>query len=346
MTITSLPQPRPVGSVPALRWGILGTGWIAARFCAALRRHTAQRIAAVGSRTPESAARFAATVGAERAHGSYAALVADPGVDVVYVATPHPFHLPDALLAIEAGKHVLVEKLIGINADQARRIAEAARSARVFCAEALWSLFTPKFDVIAQLLADGVFGDLTSVQADIGEWFDPGHRIFDPALAGGCMLDLATYPVMFSTWIAGPPAEVRAVGGRADSGVMATTSMVLRTDSGIESLLQASMAAALPTAGAIGGSSALLQIDGPFYQPGGFTLQLRSGGTLRYDEPAIAHEGLFHQALHVAGAIGEGRTEAPIRPLADTITMVETMDRVRDLTGDRFVMEDEPTAQR
>ena len=338
--IESLPQPRRAyPSVPVLRWGVLGTGWIATKFCTALAKHTTQQVTAVGSRTVEGARRFATAVGAPRWHGSYADLVADPEVDVVYVATPHPFHQADALLAIEAGRHVLIEKPMGINAEQARVVAMAARAAGVFCAEALWSLFTPKFDVIAQLLADGVLGEISSVQADIGEWFDPGHRIFDPALAGGCMLDLATYPVMFSTWVAGAPETVQAVGGRADSGVMATTSMVFRTTAGVESVLQASMAAATPTSGAIGGSAGLLSIDGPFYQPGGFSLVQRHGPALHYDEPEIAHEGLFHQAVHVAGCIGEGRTESPLRSLDDTITMLETMDRVRACTGDRFQME-------
>ncbi len=338
--IEALPQPRPeVASVPALRWGVLGTGWIATRFSTALAKHTAQVVASVGSRTPESARRFATAIGAPRAHGSYAELVSDPEVDVVYVATPHPFHMADALLAIEAGKHVLIEKPLGINAAQARTVAAAARSAGVFCAEALWTLYTPKFDVIAQLLAGGILGEISSVQADIGEWFDPGHRIFDPALAGGCMLDLATYPVMFATWVAGAPESVQAVGGRAGSGVMATTSMVVRTAEGVEAVLQASMAAATPTAGAVGGSEALLQIDGPFYQPGGFSLVQRQGEMLRYEEPTIAHEGLFHQAVHVAACIGEGRTESPKRPLDDTITMLDTMDRVRACTGDRFAME-------
>ena len=336
----SLPTARPIGEVPSLGWGILGTGWIADKFATALRAHTRQRIVAVGSRTRERAERFAAVIGAERAHGSYEALVADPGVDVVYVATPHAHHVPDALLALAAGKHVLVEKPLGINAADAERLRRAAADAGVFCGEALWTLFLPKFDVIGQLLAAGELGDITGLQADIGEWFDPGHRIFDPALTGGCMLDLATYPVMFAHWVAGAPAEVRAVGGRrGGDGVMSTTAMALRTAAGVEAVLQASAEAALPTRAAVAGSVGLLELPGPFYQPGGFTLTRRDGRVEAYDEPRSGHEGLFWQALHVAAAIGEGRTETPQRPLADSVATLAIMDEVRRQTGDRFLAE-------
>ena len=140
-----LPSPRVPDSLdaPPLRWGILGTGWIADKFVTALHESTRQVVQAVGSRSAEGARRAADAFGAATAHGSYEALVADPEVDVVYVATPHHLHLPHALLAIEAGKHVLVEKPVGLDAGEARQIGEAAARAGVFCMEAMWSLFLP-----------------------------------------------------------------------------------------------------------------------------------------------------------------------------------------------------------
>jgi len=154
---SSLPTPRTLPSIeaPPLKWGILGTGWIADQFVGAVRAHTRQVIQAVGSRDRVSADRAAARFGASTAHGSYEALVSDPAVDVVYVATPHNFHLPHALLAIGAGKHVLIEKPVGLDAGEARAIHVAATAAGVFCMEAMWTLFLPKFDVLRQLLADG-----------------------------------------------------------------------------------------------------------------------------------------------------------------------------------------------
>ena len=165
-----LPSPRVPDSLdaPPLRWGVLGTGWIAGTFVAALRASTRQVVQAVGSRSPDSARRAAIAFGAASAHGSYEALVADPEVDIVYVATPHHLHLQHALLAIEAGKHVLVEKPVGLDAAEARVIGEAACRAGVFCMEAMWTLFLPRYDIVRQLLADSVVGEPKVVQADMG----------------------------------------------------------------------------------------------------------------------------------------------------------------------------------
>jgi predicted dehydrogenase len=181
------------GDAPALRWGILGTGWIAERFVHALRTSTTQQVVAVGSRTQASAERFAGAAGVLTAHGSPKALVADPGVDVVYVATPRQAHRSSALLAIAAGKHVLVEKPLGLDAAQAEEVAAAAATAGMFCMEALWTLFLPRFDVVRQVLEQGLPGDVRTVLADHGERFDPPHRILDPAMAGGSLLDLGCH---------------------------------------------------------------------------------------------------------------------------------------------------------
>ena len=210
----ALPAPRrpSPSSVPSLRWGVLGTGWIASRFVASLQASTTQRVVAVGSRTQASADAFAAAFSIERAFSPVDALVADPDVDVVYVATPHHLHREGALLAIEAGKHVLVEKPIGLNAAEAQEISAAAAAAGVFCMEAMWTLFLPRFDVVRQVLEAGLLGDVRTVLADHGEHFDPPHRILDPAMAGGSLLDLGTYVTTLATWALGPATRVQASG--------------------------------------------------------------------------------------------------------------------------------------
>jgi predicted dehydrogenase len=199
-------------AAPPLRWGVLGTGWIAGRFTGSLRRNTRQQVVAVGSRSVASAKAFADEAGIGRAHGSYDDLVADPEVDVIYVATPHNHHHRHALLALDAGKHVLVEKPIGLNAAEAAEIAERATERGVFCAEALWTFFLPRFDVVRQLLDDGVLGDVRTLMADHGEWFPDTHRILRHDLAGGALLDLGTYPLAFASWVLGEPERIMAVG--------------------------------------------------------------------------------------------------------------------------------------
>ncbi|MBM6402592.1 Gfo/Idh/MocA family protein [Phycicoccus sonneratiae] len=333
--MTALPSPRTPdsGEAPPLRWGVLGTGWIADRFVGSVRRHTRQVVAAVGSRTQASADDAVARWGAGRAHGSYEALVADPEVDVVYVATPHNVHLPHALLAIGAGKHVLVEKPVGLDADEARAIGEAAAAAGVFCMEAMWTLFLPRLDVVRQLLEDGVLGEPTSVLADMGEWFGPQHRIFRDDLAGGPLLDLGTYPVTLATWVLGAPDTVTAVATPAPTGINGQLSVALGTASGATAALQCSILADTPTTACIAGPEGRIELHRQFYRPGPFTLHPREGAALRWDEPRVDHDGLHFEAAEVARRITAGETGSPLRPWADTVATLEVMDRVRAATG-------------
>ena len=332
----SLPASRVPDSpdAPPLRWGIIGPGWIAERFTASVQRHTRQQIVAVGSRNADRSAQFAARHGIERSHSSYEELVADPGVHVVYVATPHNGHYPCARLALEAGKHTLVEKPIGLNAAQAAEIAALATSQGVFCMEALWTFFLPKFDVIRQLLADGVLGQVRTVNADHGEYFAADHRIMRPELAGGPLLDLGTYPVSFATWVLGPPVNVLAAGQPHPAGVNGQASAILSDNAGNQAVLHTTILSNTPTTGVIAGSAGTLTIPGPFYQPGGFAVTPFTGASpLRYSEPPTAHDALHFEAAEVARCIAEGRTESPLRTLADSVVTLRVIDDIRRQLG-------------
>ena len=224
----SLPESRVPESrdAPALRWGIMGPGWIAERFTESVQAHTSQVIAAIGSRSLDRSEAFAGRHGIPAAFGSYEELAASD-VDIIYVATPHNFHYEAALMALDAGKHVLVEKPIGVNREQAAGIASRAAGAGLFAAEAMWTFFLPKFDVIRQVLDSAMLGDLTTVFAEYGEYFDRSHRIFDPALAGGPLLDLGTYPLSLITSVLGEPDRLLALGERHETGVNAQLSAVM-----------------------------------------------------------------------------------------------------------------------
>ena len=327
------PDPR---SAPCLRWGVLGTGWIAERFVASLQLHSSQQVVAVGSRSAGTAKEFADRFGLGRAHASYADLVDDDEVDVVYVASPHNAHLEHALLAIAAGRHTLVEKPLALNAREAREIAAAAATRGVFCMEAHWTSFLPKYDVLRQVLDSGALGEVVAVVADFGEWFAPEHRIFRPELAGGPMLDLGTYLVsLVVDVLGGRPDAILARRTVHERGVTAQTGMVL-TYGAAEAVLHTTIVANTPTAATVAGTRATLVIDGPFYQPGGFTLTSTDGTrTLRYDEDRYAHEGGLHfQAADVARRITTGETGSPLRPLARSIEVLAIMDEVRRQTDD------------
>ena len=324
-----LPDPR---RVPALRWGIAGPGWIAEHFVRALKLHTAQIVTAIESREYGRARAFADKLDLPKAYAGD--MMADAEIDIVYVATPHNFHLPVAMSAIEAGKHVLVEKPLGLNASEVMQLAAAARRKGVFLMEAYWSDFLPKFDVLRQLLADQVLGSIRTVLADHGEHFGPEHRIMRLDLAGGPLLDLGTYPIAFATRILGRPERILALGEQAPSGVNGQASMLLSHAGGAQSMLHTSILGNTPGNATISGTEGMLTIPGPFYTPGPFILtdnDLRT--TLVFEEERNRYTQLSHEAAHVALCIHDGLAESPIRPLSETLLTIETVDAVRQQLG-------------
>jgi predicted dehydrogenase len=313
-----------------LRWGILGTGGIAHTFAEDLRLIDSGVVGAVGSRSQEGADRFADEFGIEARHPSYESLVADPAVDVIYVATPHPSHRDNAILALRAGKPVLVEKPFAMNADQAAEIVAVARQTNLFAMEAMWTRFLPHVAQIREWLEAGALGDLVTVTADHGQWFaeDPDFRLFAPELGGGALLDLGIYPVSFASMILGAPNRIAAVIDPAFTGVDAQTSMVFGYESGAQAVLTCTLRAKSPTRASIVGTDARIEIDGDFYAPAAVTLLPRDGEPTRI-ESTHDGRGLRHQADEVARCLALGDLESPLMHLDESIAIMETMDAVQ-----------------
>ncbi|MDO5092680.1 MAG: Gfo/Idh/MocA family oxidoreductase [Propionibacteriaceae bacterium] len=335
MTDTTLPEPRRTEptSVPSLRWGILGTGWIADQFVNTVQQNTSQRLVAVGSRTLERAQAFAQAHSIPQPCGSYEELVA-LDLDVIYVATGHLDHVAHATLALEAGRGVLVEKPMTPTLADTQELVSLARGKGLFCMEALWSMALPRFDVVRQVLASGCLGEIKAVTADMGEYLMDHHRAMDPAQGGGAMNDLGTYPLMFVDWVLPGLKVTSAVGPRHATGAVGQFMALLADDQGRQASVFASMLTDTPTMGVIAGSEATLILDGPFYRPGPVEVRFRDGRTLRWEEPRIHHEGLFHEAIEVARCLGAGLTESPLRPLDATLSTVTLMEQARQLMGD------------
>jgi len=336
----SLPGPRhpDPADAPALRWGVLGPGVIAADFTKALHAHTTQRVVACGSRSAERAAAFAAEHGVERAHGSYEALVDDPGVDVVYVATPHSEHLEHALLAIAAGKHVLIEKPMAATADQARRIVVAAREAGVFAMEAMWTRYLPQTDIARQLLDDGALGEVRVVTADFGgnATYDPTGRLWNPALAGGALLDLGVYVVSWASFALGAPAGIIASGSLAPTGVDEQAALVLSTVSGAQALLSTTLRAGTPSLATISGSAGRIETDAPFWGPSGLRVHRADGSLAAHWRDAYGRphrQGMSYEGAALARYVAEGRTESPLHSLDEAVSTLATIDEARRQLG-------------
>lgn len=342
---STLPVPRlpDARQIPVLRWGIVGPGWIADHFASALRNHTDQQLVAVSSRSRDKAQAFARKWSISHACMGINELLARDDIDAVYIATPHNHHFPDGLRVIEAGKHLLIEKPLALNAAQAKQLQQAATARNVLCIEAMWCNFTPKYDVIRQLLADGALGDIHSLIADHGEFFSTDHRIFNAELAGGPLLDLGSYLVSFSVGVGGAPDTIVAKGQNATAEINGQTSMLFTHANGMHSVLHTTLFSNTPGSAVIAGRDASLVLDGQFYAPGNFRLISSDGQrTLHWQEPNNRYVQLCHEINHFAWCIGQNRFDSPIHSLNSAIVTLAAMDEVRKQIGVVFNEEQQP----
>jgi predicted dehydrogenase len=244
-------------------------------------------------------------------------------------------HHDDALLALRAGKPVLVEKPFMMTAAEAEEVVAEARGASLFLMEAMWTRFLPHIAEVRRLLGDGVLGEIISVSADHGQWFeqDAEFRLFAPALGGGALLDLGVYTVSFASMVLGPPDRVLAISEPAFTGVDAQTSMLFSYAGGAQAILSCTLSAKSPTRGAIVGTEGRIEIDGDdFYSPNSFTLIPRVGEPTRFEIPHEGH-GIRHQAEEVARCLRAGLLESPLMPLDETVSIMRTLDAVFAAAG-------------
>lgn len=323
-------------SAPPLRWGIVGTGWIASAFVVAGRSFTDQQFVAVGSRSLERAKAFAQQHEVPIAVGSYEELMSRTDIDVVYVATPQSEHLQVGMAAIGAGKHVLIEKPLATNAADGKALIAAAQSAGVFLMEAMWTRYLPQSDVIRQLIQDGTLGDIELVIADHGQGTvrDGTSRLWKPDLGGGALGDLGIYPIALSSEILGTPIEIVARGGMTPTGVDAYASVILTHRNGAHASLTTSLLTRTPITATIAGSTARIDISTPFFTPTSFSLSdtvIYGGETQVWTDPTglSRNDGLSWEATALAQFVGEGRGESPLHTHAETISILETIDEAR-----------------
>jgi predicted dehydrogenase len=314
-----------------VRWAIAGPGKQAAAMAADFARVTNGELVAVASRSPERADAFAAGHGIPRAHGSYAALVADPDIDAIYVATPHPQHTDIALAALAEGKAILVEKAFTATVDDTERIIEAARAAGVFAMEAMWTRFNPGIVRVRELLADGAIGELRGVHGDLTAFreFVPTDRLFDPALGGGAVLDLGVYVLSFAQHVLGTPDVVHAVGATYATGVESDFSVVLGYADGRSATLSGGFTAHGPGRMMLLGTEGWIDLHPRFHRAPSLTLW-RGKEEVATEDFAFGFE---HEVIHVGECLAAGRTESPVMPLDDTLAvqrlMAEVLTQVR-----------------
>ena len=320
-----------------LGWGILATGGIARLFTKDLRA-AGYRVEAVGSRTAEAASAFAREFDVPRAYGSYEELVGDPAVDVVYVATPHTFHAANARLALDHGKHVLVEKAFTLNAHEAREITELARQRGLVVMEAMWTRFLPHMAAVRTLVADGAVGAVRSLHADHTQHlpFGESHRLNDPGLGGGALLDLGVYPISFAHDILGPPVDVVARATLKPTGVDASVATIFTHGDGAVSTTYSSMETRGRNQATILGTAGRIEIAATWYAPATVTLLGADGSLVQEVSIPVTGRGMQFQAAEVERLVRAGATAGTLMAPADSVRVMETMDTIRDLIGLRY----------
>ncbi|MGD7788584.1 Gfo/Idh/MocA family protein [Propionibacteriaceae bacterium Y1700] len=312
-----------------IRWGILATGGIATTITEDLLLLPEEaEVLAVGSRTLERAQEFATAHGIERAYGSYAELAADPDIDVIYVATPHNDHLASTELCLRAGKAVLCEKPLTVNAEEAERLVALAREQGVLLMEAYWTRTHPLVRKVAALLADGAIGQVRHVSAELAFSFDvdDDHRLLNPDLAGGAILDLGVYPVHIAHLVLGEPQRVIGTGRLARTGVDAeATALLLHEEA--TAVVHCSMDAAGANDLHVYGARGRLHL--PHFLKSEKLIMHRDGADPEEFIQQLPGHGYTLQAQEVMRCLRAGETESPLVPLDTTLATMRTLDAWR-----------------
>jgi predicted dehydrogenase len=323
-----------------VKWGILGTGKIAKRFMQAAFYVPDAQVVAVGSREQHTADQFGAQFGVPKRYGSYDALIGDPEVEIVYVATPHTLHAENTLAALQASKHVLCEKPFTVNAPQAEQVIQAARAAGKFVMDGMWTRCFPVVREVIRRIQAGELGEIRYLQADFGfrPEFNPTSRLFAPELGGGALLDVGVYPVALAFLVLGAPKQIVSHATLGATGVDELCSMLLLYENGAQAVLSASLQVEMPKQANICGLQARIHMPAPWWKPSEAYLIRNDGATEHLLYP-YEGDGLQFEIRHVHDCLRQGLTESPWMPLDETLGIMRALDTLRAQWGVRYPSE-------
>ena len=317
-----------------IKWGILGTGAIASAFARDLVFAKNTEKTAVGSRTKESADKFAAEHGVSTAYGSYEELVEDPNVDAIYVATPHPFHKENVLSCLRAGKAVLCEKPFTINSGELEEIIRFARDRKLFLMEAMWTRFLPPIVKVREWIDSGKIGEVLLVKADFGfraPW-NPEGRLLNPALGGGALLDVGIYPVTFASMIFGTnPEKILSTAHIGETGVDEQFSILMSYPSGKTATLNGALRVGLTNEAYIHGTEGSIRIPS-FHSAKSATLY-QDGVELETFNDDRQFAGYAFEIEEVGKCLSQGLLESSVVPLDESLKIMNLMDEIRGQWG-------------
>lgn len=327
-----------------LRWGVVATGSIARTVTSDLALLEDAVLQSVSSRGQASAAAFAQDFGFAShyfdggpdgsAGAGYLQLVADPDVDVVYIATPHAQHYDIARAALENGKHVLCEKALTITAAESRALIALAREKALFLMEAVWARFVPGFQRALEIIESGEIGEVQWVRSDLGfpAPLDDSARIWAPADGGGALLDISVYPLLWAWGTLGRPDSLHASAKLTDLGVDAQNALALSYANGAQAQLISYLGAQGPRTASVAGSLGYIETVGSVNNPRGLKISLGwdSERTETFEYPG---HGYTYQLREVTRCVQAGLTESTTMPLDDSLAIMELFDEARRQMG-------------
>ena len=322
-----------------IHWGILGPGSIAQRFAKGLQSVPDAKLYAVGSRSRQKADEFADNYDAPKRYGSYEELAEDADVQAIYIATPHPQHKDAALLCLNHGKAVLCEKPFTVNVKEAAKVVDLARAKDLFLMEGMWARFFPGMVRVRDLLASGAIGEAKMLQADFGfrTGVDPEGRLFNPALAGGGLMDVGVYPISLASMIFGTPTDVSGFAQMGETGVDEMAAVSLKYAQGQLASIVTGIRISTPSEATIFGTEGSLKLHAPFWNP--VKLTLNAGGKTEEISVPFEGEGFNYEAQEVQSCLRAGKTESAIMPLDETLAIMRTLDTLRSQWGLKYPME-------
>ncbi|XP_043456265.1 trans-1,2-dihydrobenzene-1,2-diol dehydrogenase [Prionailurus bengalensis] len=329
----------------ALRWGIVSVGLISSDFTTALRTlpRSEHQVVAVAARDLSRAKEFARKHDIPKAYGSYEELAKDPNVEVAYIGTQHPQHKAAVLLCLAAGKAVLCEKPLGVNAAEVREMVAEARSRGLFLMEAIWTRFFPATEALRSTLSQGTLGELRVARAEFGKDLTHLTRALDWAQAGGGLLDIGIYCIQFISMVFGgqKPEKIVAMGRRHETGVDDTVTVLLQYPGGVHGSFTCSITAELSNVNSVSGTKGMAQILSPCWCP---TELVVKGEHKEFAlPPAPGKEfnfthgvGMTYEAKHVRECLRKGLKESPVIPLAESELLADILEEARKAIGVTF----------
>jgi predicted dehydrogenase len=320
-----------------IRWGILGAGRIARKFASDLRLVESAELIAIGSRSQQSADEFGKEFDIKYRHGSYEALTQNPEVDVIYIATPHNLHYQNTLLCLNHRKAVLCEKPFAMNTKQAAEMINLAKEKKVFLMEALWTKFHPHYKKMQEMIGQGMLGEIRSVLVNFG--FIPiapiPARLFDRALGGGTLMDIGIYNVFMAMSVLGKPDHIEATMTPASTGVDEQCAILFKYNNGALAQLFSTFSSNLATDADISGTEGRIRLTSRFYEPSSTVEYYKEKTDSRQIIPVSKEPGFGYQyeARHVNECLRKGLTESDSVTFADTLLLMETLDKIRKIAG-------------